>query len=197
MAARWWTLGFALVLLGLTPLLSGADEEEGEEAAEERTGPLPPLPWDEPRHGEAACDDEEILVLRDLRKRSEELDRRQAALDEREAALTLLETEAAVKLEELQALRAEVTEMLERERVATEERVTALARMVDTMKARDAAPLLAGMDRDVALMVLRRVKPKQAGKILGEMPTQIARELGDRMTVLADPRDALGDEETD
>lgn len=194
MAGRWWTLLAALLLLGLVPLLSGADEAEDEEGegAEEERAPLPPLPWNEPRQGEAACDDEEILVLRDLRKRDEELDRREAALAEREAALVTLEAEAASKLEELQAIRTELVEMVDREQVAAAERVTALARMVDTMKARDAAALLAGMDRDVALLVLRRVKPKQAGKILGEMPTATARELGDRMTVLADPRDAVG-----
>lgn len=194
----WWLLAGAALLLGLVPLLVGAAEEENEEVAEEEDGerkPLPPLPWDAPREGEDGCEDEEILVLRDLRRRADELDRRSAALDEREAALTTLETEAAAKLEELQAIRAEITQMLEREQVASEDRVAALARMVDTMKAREAADLLAGMDRDVALLVLRKVKPKQAGKILGEMPTATARELGDRMTVLADPRDAVGDDE--
>jgi flagellar motility protein MotE (MotC chaperone) len=98
-------------------------------------------------------------------------------------------------MEELQAIRTEITEMIGREKVASDERVTALARMVDTMKAREAASLLAGMNRDVALLVLRKVKPKQAGKILGEMPTETARELGDRMTVLADPRDTTDTDE--
>lgn len=196
MAGRWWMLLGALVLLGLVPVLSGADEaKDGEDEEGEDTGPLPPLPWDAPRQGEAACDDEEILILRDLRRRADELDRRGAALDEREAAVATLEAAAETTLEELQAIRAEITTLLEREQVATADRVTALARMVDTMKAREAADLLAGMDRDVCLLVLRKVKPKQAGKILGEMPTAIARELGDRMTVLADPRDAVGTDE--
>ena len=193
LGARWWLLPGAIALLGLMPLLAGADEAkegdeaEGDETTEERA-PLPPLPWDAPRQGEDVCEDEEILILRDLRTRADELDRREAALDEREAALATLEAEAAATMDELQAMRAEITETLGRQKVATDERVTALARMVDTMKAREAADLLAGMDRDVALLVLRKVKPKQAGKILGEMPTATARELGDRMTVLADPR---------
>jgi flagellar motility protein MotE (MotC chaperone) len=198
--ARWWLMPGAIALLGLMPLLAGADEAkegdeaEGEEGAEDR-GPVPPLPWDAPREGEVACEDEEILVLRDLRTRADELDRRQAALDERETALATLEAETAEKMEELQAIRTEITEMIGREKVASDERVTALARMVDTMKAREAASLLAGMNRDVALLVLRKVKPKQAGKILGEMPTETARELGDRMTVLADPRDTTDTDE--
>ncbi len=185
----------AAMLLVTSPLLVGAGEEEAaeEEGAEERDGPLPPLPWDRPKQGEEKCFAEEITMLRDLRGRSVELDRREAALAEREVALTALEAEAAARLDELDAVRGEILELLGREQVATADRVRTLAKMVDTMKPREAATLLAGMERDVAILVLRKLKPKQAGKVLGSMPPEIAQEIGDRMTVLDDPRDGAAD----
>jgi len=187
-------MGLMLGLVGLlavTPALLGAGDEaaEGEEAEEEgpREAP-PPLPWETPRADEGECRMEEILVLRALRGRARALDRREESLDERAAALAQLETEAEERLAELQAIRGEIVQMLEREQVASADRVRTLAKVVDTMKPREAASMLAGMDRDVSILVLRKLKPKQAGKILGAMPDDIATELGDRMTILPDPR---------
>jgi flagellar motility protein MotE (MotC chaperone) len=127
-------------------------------------------------------------MLRDLRQRALVLDRREVILAEREAALQSLEADAVVSLDGLDALRTEILELLSREQVATAQRVRTLAKMIDTMKAREAATLLAGMDQDVTILVLRKLKPKQAGKVLAAMPDAVAQRLGDRMTLLTDPR---------
>lgn len=185
----------ALLMLAAVPLLVGADEPSDEDEATEDKGPIPMLPWDRPKQGEERCFVEEITMLRDLRARKLELDRRETILEEREAALASLETEAAVELDALDALRAEVLDLMAREQVATADRVRTLSKMIDTMKPREAATLLAGMERDVAILVLRRLKPKQAGKVLGAMPQDVAQAIGDRMTVLDDPRDASADTE--
>ena len=195
-------IGLLLALAGLlamAPALVGAgDEGDPEEDVDDGPRePPPPLPWEAPKADEEECRTEEILVLRDLRGRSRSLDRREASLDERVAALEQLETEAQERLAELQDIRAEIVTMLEREQVATEDRVRALAKVVDTMKPAEAASMLAGMNRDVAILVLHKLKPKQAGKILGAMPGDIATELGNRMTVLPDPREATSSEPTE
>ncbi len=175
-----------LVLLVLLPALLGAAEDEA--VVEKEAAPVEPMPWEQPRAGEDACADEEILVLRDLRKRSLELDRREAELDERVTALAELETEAAAEIVRLTEMRDAIVALLERQQAGSQEHIAKLARVVDTMKAREAATLLAGMDEDVALQVLRKIKPKQAGKVLGAMPDRKAQQLGDRMTVVLDPR---------
>jgi flagellar motility protein MotE (MotC chaperone) len=191
---RGWLFA-TLIALALLVAPAAIAQDEVEEAEDEDRGPLPPLPWDAPRAGEQACDDEEILVLRDLRNRARELDRRETALDEREEALQTLERQVEERLAELATMRGELEAMATREQVATDTRVDELARMVDTMKARDAAAMLAGMNQDVVLKVLRRLKPKQAGKVLGEMPPATATTLGDRMTLMDDPRPVAGEEE--
>jgi flagellar motility protein MotE (MotC chaperone) len=177
-----------LILLAALPLLLGADSGE---VVEEPPGPPPaPVPWEQPRAEDGACADEEILVLRDLRQRSLELDRREAELDERVAALASLEEEAAVELERLSTMRDAIVELMQQQQAGSQERIASLARVVDTMKASEAAAMLGGMDEDVALQVLRKIKPKQAGKVLGAMPDKKAQQLGDRMTVVPDPREA-------
>ncbi len=177
-----------LLIAALLVVVPASAEEEAEQSGEEREGPLPPLPWEQPRDGEEACTDEEILVLRDLRKRSLELDRREAALDERHASLGDLEVQMAEELAKLEAMRAVVLELMQQQKDQNAERIAALARVIDTMKAREAATMLAGMDEQVALEVLRKLKPKQAGKVLGAMPDRKAQRLGDRMTTVVDPR---------
>ncbi len=175
-------------LLVVVPASAEEEVEEVEEADEEREAPLAPLPWDQPRDGEEGCTDEEILVLRDLRKRSLELDRREAGLDERQASLGDLEVQMGEELAKLEAMRAVVLDLMQQQKDQNLERIGALARVIDTMKAREAATMLAGMDEQIALEVLRKLKPKQAGKVLGAMPDRKAQRLGDRMTALVDPR---------
>ena len=170
-------------------------------------GELPPLPWDVAREGEDGCDDEEILILRELRHRKTVLDRRAVELEERITAAEVLEAQLAVKLSQLQVTRTEILVALHEQQRLQEvlaasgealpgdadeggtvleadqaERVQSLARMVEAMKPRAAGPMLAGMDPDVALMVLQLLKPKQAGKVLAAMPAGVAQQLGDRMT---------------
>jgi flagellar motility protein MotE (MotC chaperone) len=143
-----------------------------------------PLPWEVPRAGEAGCSDEEILVLRDLRNRGRVLGRRSHALDERAAALDELEQGVASEIARLESLRAEILELLVGQRSALKQRVAKLSRMVDQMKAKEAAELLAGIDQGVALQVLQKIKPKQAGKVLSAMAPAKAQELADRLAEL-------------
>jgi len=140
-----------------------------------------PLPWDVPQANEVGCSDEEILVLRDLRNRGRVLDRRGYALDERAAALAELEGGVASEMARLETLRAEILQLLTGQRAALKQRVAKLSRMVDQMKAKDAAELLTGIDEGVALQVLQTIKPKQAGKVLGAMPSAKAQQLADKL----------------
>lgn len=199
-------LGLALGFLLLPGLASAQDSEEGggpldglfEDEPKERV----PLPWELPRQGEEECRPEEMAVLRELRERSLSLDKREASLEVREEQMATVERELARELERVEAMRAELLEVLTRAEDVHAENTASLSSMVDGMKAKDAAGMLSGMDEDVALEVLRSVKPKQAGKILAAMDPTTSRRLGDRYTLVPDPRDeldadggaALGDE---
>ena len=241
-------LGFGLLLTDVAPAGAAGDAKKsdsegghgapaGEEGSEpELKGPPPPLPWEIPRAIENRCTKEEIVVLRELRERSELLDLRAAALDERERGIDEAERLLAGRLAKVEAVRAEIVGKLDAERstiLATirkeqtsrrneiekeqsarlkkieeeqaivlaaiardqkvkNERVLELAGIVATMKAKAAAAMLAGMDDNVSLQVLLKLKPKTAGKILAAMPAATAQDLGDKMTVHRDPRRGLG-----
>jgi len=184
----------AALLVVPVPVVGGGGQKAEEAEGAEEKKPVKkktmeellnrPLPWEVPRADEMGCSDEEILLLRDLRNRSHVLDRRGHALDERAAVLGKLEKEVATELVRLESLRAEILELLSGQRAALKQRVAKLSRMVDQMKAKDAAELLAGIDQGVALQVLQKIKPKQAGKVLGAMPAAKAQRLADKLAEL-------------
>jgi len=188
----------ALFLLLFVPFLlaeggGGGAKDEGEakktkDAGDHKgssgDGVRRPLPWEIPRQGELGCEDEEILLLRDLRLRARELDRRETALEEREAALRQFEEDTSETLAELQGVRDEILRLLEDQQEALELRVASLAKVVDGMKAKDAAKMLAGIEEGVALQLLQRIKAKNAGKILGYMPPKRAQTLAEGLTQL-------------
>jgi flagellar motility protein MotE (MotC chaperone) len=236
-------LGFGFLLIDVAPAGAAGDAKKSagghgapeEEEESDKDGPRPPLPWEIPRAIENRCTKEEIVVLRELRERSELLDLRGAALDERERGIEEAERLLAGRLAKIEAVRAEIVGKLDAERstiLATireeqtsrrkeiekeqsarlkkieeeqsvvlaaiardqqikDERVLELAGIVATMKAKSAAAMLAGMDDNVALQVLLKLRPKTAGKILAAMPAVTAQDLGDKMTVHRDPRKAL------
>lgn len=188
-------LGLALGFLLLPGLASAEDaEEEGgplDGLFEEEPKKRVPLPWELPRQGEEECRPEEMAVMRELRDRSLLLDKREASLEAREEQMATVERELARELKRVEEMRAELMEVLTRAEDVHAENTASLSSMVDGMKAKDAAGMLSGMDEDVALEVLRSVKPKQAGKILAAMDPATSRRLGDRYTLVPDPRDEL------
>lgn len=189
-------LGLALGFLLLPGLASAQDAEEGDGPLdglfeEEKEAKRVPLPWELPRQGEEACRPEEMAVMRELRDRSLLLDKREASLEAREEQMATVERELARELKRVEEMRAELMQVLTRAEDVHAENTASLSSMVDGMKAKDAAEMLSGMDEDVALEVLRSVKPKQAGKILASMDPATSRRLGDRYTLVPDPRDEL------
>lgn len=175
-------------LLLLVPAGGWAQDTDEEPETE---APRRPLPWEIPRDGEDSCRPEEMVLLRQLRERAQSMDARETALAAREDAAKQAEAEIAAELARVEAIRTEVLALLGRAEVASKENVGSLARMVDAMKAKEAAPMLAGMNEDVALEILQKIKPKQAAKILGAMAPAKAQALGDRFTLVPDPRVTL------
>ncbi len=184
----------ALFVLAL-PLVAGPAYAEDESLLDKvlnREEPVrEPLPWEIPRPDEATCMVEELTLLRELRQRADALDARDAELDQREAATTQVEERLAEEMEALEEMRTAMLDFLERASTISAENVKALSAMVDKMKAREAAPMLEGMDEDVVLEVLRGIKPKQAAKILGAMTPAVSQQLADRFTLVPDPRDGV------
>lgn len=168
----------------------GKEGEEGKSTEGHAAKVTGPLPWQADLRDVPGCSPEEIAVLRELRQRSLALDAREASLDARETTLTLAEGRVSAELGRLEGMRAEILSLLERTQQVGSDNIVKLAKVVDAMKANDGAELLAGMDEDISLQVLKAVKAKQAAKILGAMEPDKAARLGDLYTRIPDPRGA-------
>lgn len=115
-----------------------------------------------------------------LRQKEHTLDHREATLAAREADLRLAEKKLDDRMRELRALREELGALLSQMDAAREERIVALVRMFEGMRPREAAPILATTETEVALEVLKRMNTMKAGKILAEMEPAVASTLAER-----------------
>ncbi len=87
------------------------------------------------------------------------------------------EGEISAKIDELEAKRAEVEKWLGERRDFIESTSDIVIGIYSGMKPDAAAAQMAALDRSVAASLLTRLKPRQAGSILAEMPAPVASEL--------------------
>jgi flagellar motility protein MotE (MotC chaperone) len=209
LAAFSFQLALGLLFLGTAPVSAagggdkkddghgGGDSGGGEEdpnALPEFDGPPPPLPWEIPRASENECSTEEIVVLRELRERSELLDLRAQSLDERERAIKDAERLLKTRLAAVEKVRTEVLEQITVEKTAIIEKVReeqAASRKLSEEK-QDArlkrfeaeqAVVLAALARDQQLKderleelagIVATMKPKAAAAMLAGMDESVA-----------------------
>lgn len=172
----------------------GDGKESDGEARPKFDGPLPPLPWEIPRASENACSKEEIVVLRELRERSEQLEMRSAALDERERAIEQAEQLLTTRLAKVEQVRADIVEKLGAERnlilSTIREEQAASRKLIEAQEAvrlrsfeEEQEKVLAAIARDQKLKeerllelagIVATMKPKAAAAMLGGMDEGVA-----------------------
>ena len=92
-----------------------------------------------------------------------------------------METTLADRLERLEALRAEISTLLDGLDEVREARVTDLVRRIESMRDAQAGALLSETDPELAVEVLRRMSPSKAGKAMAKMEPTAAAALAERM----------------
>ncbi len=112
-------------------------------------------------------------LLSAVEQRNTEIDTREQNVVEREARLNLLEEEIRSMLDEYIKLK-EVVDLRESEHTLAlkkekEKRIKRLAKIYQSMDAKQAANRIRQMKKKTALSVLRQIKEKQAAKILSNM----------------------------
>lgn len=138
----------------------------------------------------------QLRIFRQARRRKAEIERMEAQLDRRARRMKDIQDEIESRYKTLRLLQEEITAQsaahagipqasiearAAEETAAREDKVRRLSKVVDKMKADDAARMLEVMDEPLVVDVMLQLKSKQAGRILGEMdPTQAAR-IGEQM----------------
>ncbi|MBM4285474.1 MAG: hypothetical protein FJ128_09525 [Deltaproteobacteria bacterium] len=175
----WSLLSGALILgLGAKLVLSGA-----------LLAPPDLTPWWGPKVVEAAIAKEEepaagtnlprLLSL--VEKERQALFSREVALTTREEQLKVLAREVEERLRELKALQQHLRDSLEEETRLQSDHNRHLVATLEAMPPDRAGKVLEKMDDDSAVQLLRRLKGKEAGAILGLLPPDKAARLSHRL----------------
>ena len=123
----------------------------------------------------ATLSETELVMLQSLAERRSELEARERALDQREALITVAERRLDEKLEELRLLRGQIEEMLAIADEEDEEHILSLVRIYESMRPSDAAAIFDGLDLEVVLAVLQRMREQKSAPILASMNPERAR----------------------
>jgi len=136
-------------------------------------------------------------VLDALKARERALDRREQSLISREADLRAVERDLEARIDELKVTRTELELLLKAADAAQDARIRALVKMVESMRAGDAAKMVTELPIDLAVSVLDRMKATKAGKLLAKMDATkaavLAEKLANKPQPLSDGSDAGGD----
>lgn len=120
---------------------------------------------------------DEASLLQALSVRRQELDARERDLDQRAALMQASQQQIDQKLSDLQKLRDELKAMTADMDKAREQQILGLVKIYETMKPPDAARIFEGLDKDVLLDVVARMKAAKTAPILAAMDPKLAKDL--------------------
>ncbi|HET6185250.1 MAG TPA: hypothetical protein VFA03_16870 [Acetobacteraceae bacterium] len=164
---------------GLAGAASAADEgaaappgAQVAPATEPRPAPAPAAPVPaRPAVQQAGAD------AADLARRRADLEAREASLRERQSVIAAAEQKLEQRVAELKALQAELEKSAAARDAAAERQWNSLVQLYEKMKPRDAARILDGMDTDVVVTLIGRMKELRAAPILAAMSPDRARDV--------------------
>jgi len=121
--------------------------------------------------------DTERTILLQLRQRRQQLDAREAQLAAREGLLAASEHRLEARLNELTALQSKLQALEDARRQRDDANWAGLVKLYESMKPRDAAGIFDGLDLDVLVPVVDRMKESKAALIMAAMDPAKARIL--------------------
>lgn len=136
-------------------------------------GNAPSGPSTEPKFSSV----EERRLLSEIQQEQQTIDRERQENEKQKNNLKRLEAEVDKKLEELQAVRKNIEELLTEKSLQEQKRIRELARMYERMSPVNAANIFIRLDKDLTIAILARMKTKAAAEILDNMDKRRAVEL--------------------
>lgn len=139
--------------------------------------PLPADNWADPTTAGLAFTDTQTSILKELTARREELDQRENRLNQREALLKVTEKQIEEKTQELQAIRLNIEQLLDKQSDEEEARLQSLVKIYSGMKPKEAAEIFNELDMDILIQVVGRMSERKSAPILAGMDTKRAQNL--------------------
>lgn len=136
---------------------------------------------------EMGLSSQEILVLRSLQKRREELDGRETGIETREQAAAAAESRLQEQITELKAVEAEIQTLLTSMDAKRDERMASLVKTYESMKPKDAANIFNGMEDELLLDIAKSMKSATLAAVMSTMQPKRAEALTKMLAGLAKP----------
>lgn len=136
---------------------------------------------------EMGLSSQEIVVLRSLQKRREELDGRETGIETREQAAVAAESRLQEQIAELKKVEGEIQALLTSMDAKRDERMTALVKTYEAMKPKDAAKIFDGMEDTLLLDIAKSMKSSTLAAVLSTMQPKRAEALTKLIAGLAKP----------
>ena len=114
-------------------------------------------------------------LLQQLSARRDALDQRARELDQREALLAVAEQRVDEKVAELEAVRGQIEALLRQVDEEGEAQLVGLVGIYESMRPADAATIFNGLDLEVLISVLERMRGTKSAAILAGMNPERAR----------------------
>jgi flagellar motility protein MotE (MotC chaperone) len=135
----------------------------------------------------------EVELLQKLAERRANLDKRAAEQSQREVLLEAAEKRIDEKIAKLEALKKEIAGLADKQNAEDDARLKSLVKIYETMKPHDAARIFEQLDMPVLLGVVERMKERNAAPILAALDPAKAKAV---TLALAERRDRLAKAET-
>lgn len=113
--------------------------------------------------------DEEIDLLRALADRRKTLDARALDLNDRETLLQAAQQRIEEKVVSLEALKASIEALLQQQELESETQYDSLVKIYESMKPKDAARIFEELEMAVLIPVVERMKERKTAPILAKM----------------------------
>jgi len=117
----------------------------------------------------------EVELLQKLAERRASLDKRAAEQSQREVLLEAAEKRIDEKIAKLEALKKDIAALVDKQSAEDDARLKSLVKIYETMKPQDAARIFEQLDMPVLLGVVERMKERNAAPILAALDPAKAR----------------------
>ena len=136
---------------------------------------------------ETGMSSQEVLVLRSLQQRRQQLDEREAGISTREAAATAAEQRLQDQIADLKKVETEVQGLLASMTAQGDKRMADLVKTYESMKPKDAAKIFDGMEDKLLIDIAKTMKPASLAAVMSLMQPKRAETLTRMLSELAKP----------
>ena len=130
---------------------------------------------------EAGLSPAELQVLQSLGARRGQLDKREQDMDVQLALMAAAEAKLDAKIKALTGMKGDIAKLMVDADAKEQAEIDRLVKVFETMKAKDAAPRLVGLDDAVRVPIAAKMKERALAPILAAMPPAEARKLTEQL----------------